>query len=493
MISSNEAAPLTSLRALNQRVLWNELGILTLLMMEIAWFTPWYKAHVPGAASNPGIILFLGLLLYSSIVMVISRIMDAGERRKWLKQLILLGTLALGLYIFLQRTVYAGSGMGVAEVVSSSLRSIGEDFGEVPAPAIVTLAVLFLWWRGIACAGLGKLDSIATRRRFQTGVTALGIYAVFHREPENIFLIEMTPIFFIIGLQAVTLGRVHRMAHRRAHFSLPFSGRWFLGILIISLITVGVGIVGSLMLRTELVRQLAAGVAEIWVGILRVFVVLIGPLLNWLFPLFERIASVLEQPAEQPPIDPDTGGAGGGEGSDSVIEPVSFQFQVPEELIIALVLLILFIFVFFIVRWARRRRRSYTLRLQDDEVKIGSDGLQGGFESVLRGLKEGLQTIRKFGIGRRLLVANTIRRTYAQMLTLAEKRGQARQPWQTPFEFQGPLEGVFPDSTDQVALITRAYTQIRYGELPEEEEIIAKVKGAWDQIRLRALAREQTN
>jgi hypothetical protein len=42
---------------------------------------------------------------------------------------------------------------------------------------------------------------------------------------------------------------------------------------------------------------------------------------------------------------------------------------------------------------------------------------------------------------------------------------------------------IFPEETNEIALLTTAYTQIRYGEFPEEEQIVSKVREAWQVIR----------
>jgi hypothetical protein len=81
-----------------------------------------------------------------------------------------------------------------------------------------------------------------------------------------------------------------------------------------------------------------------------------------------------------------------------------------------------------------------------------------------------------------MLAATVIRRVYAQFLEWAEEIGRPRKSWETPFEFQRQISMMFPEERDQIELITKAYTQVRYGEFPEEEEIISKVKGAWEII-----------
>jgi hypothetical protein len=49
-------------------------------------------------------------------------------------------------------------------------------------------------------------------------------------------------------------------------------------------------------------------------------------------------------------------------------------------------------------------------------------------------------------------------------------------------EYLPLLEGYFPSLTSDLEVITQAYLQVRYGELPESVEEVQKVEDAWDRI-----------
>jgi len=101
-------------------------------------------------------------------------------------------------------------------------------------------------------------------------------------------------------------------------------------------------------------------------------------------------------------------------------------------------------------------------------------------------VREGIELVRTFGLGRRMLAATVIRRIYTQLLYLAAELGCPRHRAETPYEFQERLMELFPEQREQVGLITDAYVHVRYGEIPEEDRIISLVEGAWDSINKEA-------
>lgn len=118
----------------------------------------------------------------------------------------------------------------------------------------------------------------------------------------------------------------------------------------------------------------------------------------------------------------------------------------------------------------------------EGESTVDRQSLQRGLRRIWDQAQDGLDSIRRFGFGRRMLAANAIRRTYSRFLDLAEDMGKPRRSYETPFEFQRQISMIFPEEMNEIALLTTAHTQVRYGEFPEEEEIVSKVREAWEVI-----------
>jgi hypothetical protein len=53
-------------------------------------------------------------------------------------------------------------------------------------------------------------------------------------------------------------------------------------------------------------------------------------------------------------------------------------------------------------------------------------------------------------------------------------------------EFLPEAEGIFPASSEDLALITTAYNRVRYGEYPEDREEVDAVESAWRRVNEQA-------
>lgn len=69
---------------------------------------------------------------------------------------------------------------------------------------------------------------------------------------------------------------------------------------------------------------------------------------------------------------------------------------------------------------------------------------------------------------------------YYVLLTLGERLGLERRPWETPQEFSTALAGRLPP--EEVAALTAAFVRARYGQLPPDGEEAARLRAAWDRI-----------
>jgi hypothetical protein len=81
-----------------------------------------------------------------------------------------------------------------------------------------------------------------------------------------------------------------------------------------------------------------------------------------------------------------------------------------------------------------------------------------------------------------LIAKARIRRIYAQLMSLSAALGLPRAQAQTPLEFLPAMQALFPENPEDLAVITRAYMLVRYGELPEDEEDLIAVETAWQQL-----------
>jgi hypothetical protein len=94
-----------------------------------------------------------------------------------------------------------------------------------------------------------------------------------------------------------------------------------------------------------------------------------------------------------------------------------------------------------------------------------------------------LNGVTRMNPAARLIAAARIRIVYAQLLRLAARLGEPRQPAMTPIEYLSNLDNIFPASTDELECITDAYLRVRYGELPETREQIEQIEAAWNYVK----------
>ncbi|MGC9332558.1 MAG: DUF4129 domain-containing protein, partial [Anaerolineae bacterium] len=98
--------------------------------------------------------------------------------------------------------------------------------------------------------------------------------------------------------------------------------------------------------------------------------------------------------------------------------------------------------------------------------------------------------VDRFGLGSRFLAAISVRRIYANLQRLAKDAGYPRSPAQTPYEYLETLYRALPGSEADVRVITEAYVNAHYGQVPDTREELQRIRACWEQVRDRT-AREQ--
>jgi hypothetical protein len=68
------------------------------------------------------------------------------------------------------------------------------------------------------------------------------------------------------------------------------------------------------------------------------------------------------------------------------------------------------------------------------------------------------------------------------LLEISAELEMPRLAAQTPLEYLPALEKLYLGQEEDVWTITEAYLQVRYGELPESADAVARVEDAWGRI-----------
>jgi hypothetical protein len=152
---------------------------------------------------------------------------------------------------------------------------------------------------------------------------------------------------------------------------------------------------------------------------------------------------------------------------------------------IAIIVLVIFGVVAWmaIKLWRDRERR----RLGEDQ----KTDLKGGnlFQMLLEFLRQGwtgainsLQQMTDLKHRQRIRAAARIRQVYAELMELCVTLGHPRADAETPLEFIFELKLLFPELHPEVAIITEAYNNVRYGQLPETQQEVEDVESAWKKV-----------
>jgi hypothetical protein len=151
-----------------------------------------------------------------------------------------------------------------------------------------------------------------------------------------------------------------------------------------------------------------------------------------------------------------------------------------------------FLILVGISRWLLKESQE---RVEERESLIANSGwlalLLQALQNRLQKVTDGLAGASRLRRRQRLLAAARIRRIYAELMELSEDLGKPRNPARTPLEFLPALNELFPTFEAELAKITQAYLQVRYGELPETRQEVEDVEKAW--ARLHAQGHDQLN
>jgi uncharacterized protein DUF4129 len=149
---------------------------------------------------------------------------------------------------------------------------------------------------------------------------------------------------------------------------------------------------------------------------------------------------------------------------------------------LGLIILVVVVGLFMLLR---NRAENQGAEGEEHET-LESDGILDSLRSLLRrrlgGLQKSLGALGQFGPGRDLLNALTIRRLYARLIARAAELGFPREQAQTPFEYQEKLHLAFPGFSREIEMVTWAYVNVHYGELPESREALSAVQDAVERM-----------
>lgn len=475
----------TSLRLPEIRY-WRELAILALMVMEISWVVPWYRSLTP-ATYAVGIwrvfTVLLGIMLVANLS---TRLMNFLDLKLRIQRVVTLVLLVVMVFAGLKLLLYETEPLRFDALFTRPFQAMSDVRGLIPDEFLVIVVVLLVFWRGLSLASK-YIDPMSVRSNFYLGLGMFVAYILF-----NTLITGETPgpmlyTFFVSGLIAMGAARIFTITQLRGGARNPFDLRWFLGILVTTLVIVALA--GFIAWLASDRTSIIGGLGGLALGIFGVvMLVLISPLIF----ILERLAGSIPQAsgALESVMDvlEDLRNTFGNVANNlfnlfNIPSLLNWMQMLKPILLWGFVIAISLVIIFSISRWLVKERRA---QLEEREGMVEPGDVLGllrrAIQDRLDNLESFLRGRTRLSGGQRWLAAAKIRRIYARMMDLAQQMEAPRPPASTPLEFQPILEEMLPDARDDVGLITAAYLRVRYGEIPETNEEIEQVEYAWENV-----------
>jgi hypothetical protein len=480
---AEQPGPATA-RQNHRRVNWRqEILHLAVILMTACWMASWVALTLNWLIEislSTALALVLVHMLGSMFLVRWMLYRRIDHNRIWIWTLVLM--CAAGVVTALLTPSLAVAYSGEKRLTLISLFDPNKP-GRVPAGPLVILWVFVSWRRGYQ---LGSAYLTLVRSSFGMRLGILAFFWVMIPASRSLRqdILSLVPFFFFFGLLASGLARADSLSLDRPSRGTAFGRGWIPSLLGIALaITLG-GYVAAIWLSGMNLGR-AAYAFEIFArAVLTLFFLILFPVLVVVEIVVNFLKGRLEGRFSQ--LLPDlAGNANSHTGAHSgwlakLLELASNALLVFLVVLIVVIIVVVIWFLFF--ARARRDRQG-----DEERESLGTAEMVSGLRQTLRDqwrrVAEMLGILRRFGLGRDLFAALTIRRVYAQMEKLAGARGYPRAASETPYEYRRELGQAYPGQADDVQLITEAYVAVRYGELPEGEQELEAVRAAWKRLR----------
>lgn len=471
---------------------WQELAYLSMFFLELSWIIPWYT--LLAAPSEPAVVLrsvlaFGGILAATNLIL---RVFDALEIKKKLRRWVFVFLLGFSLFYGLKLLVFFNETMSVRIILSSFIEALNAIEPQIPAEFVVILLVIATAYRGAVLAGGQAVPSMVSGN-MRLGLILLSLVgflaAITRRTIPGAIMYLL--IFLFASLLGMVAARIYVMAQLRGGQGLPFERQRVAGLVLAVLGLVILAGLAGLFLSSAWGSDLVLGLIGL-VGLLirwlaSVIVILLYPLIVIIFSVVQWFASHLAPHllnlSQNQQMD---------EALKKLQETASRQplFVVDIRLLRPILLggLIVLAVVSVVLLIRSRSGKGKGTGMGETEALLSTDDL---LKLILASARKNAQAMldrlaERLGLHKdsRRLAAQRIRAIYADLLDLAARLKYPRWPQQTPLEYLPELQKAFPGSQSELALITRAYQRIRYGELPETQAEVNAIESAWKQVQM---------
>ena len=377
---------------------------------------------------------------------------------------------------------------------------------QLPALAAALGFGLVLIWRGIT-VGRETLGVEYLYRNFKISIVGFVVLMILwgliigFNGGQDMFkaIVPYVLAYFFVAL--MTLGISNFLSIRQGTPSRPratdlFARRWLLVLLAVVLVVILVGGVIGSTVSYNLVGAVSHGLSVLGDWLVTAVKYLIGYPIGYMLIGVEWLAKIiiawLQGLAGKPqPVPPEEFG---GEPKTPDLSTNSL----PPGLLLAIKWVLVALVVAVVIYILARLISRYWREPRDKGFEEVDESLFSwtGFRADLKGFLKGLLKRRQAGAPAAPPIAATvtgedqyldIRELYRGLLWEGEQAGHPKAKWQTPYEYERDLTGLFPDERAGLADITGTYVENRYGHVPVASELGQRLMKVW--LKLRAALR----
>lgn len=460
-------------------------------LMEAMWIAPWFAIILPGAQVIPATSVLTFVAFNMLVAIAIVRVLDSRGMWENLRQIVFLVGLLIAVLLGVGVVFPTVEQAPIFETISDNVEAVERIV--IPPLVPVLLLVSMVWWRGLRLA-ITTPTAIRVAFGMRLGILFFFASALFPQARE--VTLTALPPFFFFGLLGISFARALSLRELGSQSS-SFGPRWagFMiatagGITLIGLLVAA--LLGGVDPETfaNIIQPILSGVVFLVAFLMTPIFVVVGALIEWVVNAMQS-SGMLEEI-----VTPEVMELAQGDPNQQATElERAFQrllafldrFGGIQVCVSAVVILIVVAVIVLTIR--RQQRASHG----DPEEREDLDGdALAGLRDMFRwgrdALNNAFNTIGRFGVGRDLFAALTVRRAYAQMVRVAAKGGFPRAVSQTPYEYQAILNTAYPEELAAVDAITQAYVRVHYGEVPENAEALQAVVEALEQFKAAASA-----
>jgi hypothetical protein len=420
------------------------------------------------------------------------RFMDYLRLKKSIRQICIVIFLLIGILVGIQTLLHPHEPMSLSVLISRPLHSFADLKSLIPVEFIVIITVIIGFWRGITIAQ-EHIGPSSVMDHFWVGIVMYVTFILL-----NTIVTGETPgdffyVFLFAALIAMCAARLTVVGMVRGGKENEFNRSWFLGIILAALFVVSVSsLLGSMI--GEHFTGIGVVILGLFGSVLVLLWILISPIISLSITILSYIfhnSDILEKLGENfKNLNEMLSGFGrrvfGMVETSGIGILISRWGPTVKTIILGtiIVLAILGLVSWMAIKLWRDRERSKIGDEQKANIKGGNifQLLLGILRQSWSGAINTLENLTDFKHRQRVRAAARIRQVYAELMELCESLGQPRAEAQTPLEYVPNLVTLFPEAPSEVEVITVAYLDVRYGQIPETQKEIEEVEAAWKKI-----------